>query len=130
MQQGTSSNRKNYINLATGLYLDSNNVGNVCTETGNGGEYQQWQIILNDISGYIQLKNVATGKCLESNSLDKVHAIDCKSSEFQKWHLTNNNEFVNRATYRCLDSNHQKQVYTLICNGGDFQKWTNNDSFY
>jgi len=118
-----SSNRRNYINLATGLYLDSNNFGSVYTESGNGSEYKRWQIILNDTNGYMHLKNVATGKCLESSFGSNVYALDCQSVEFQKWHLTNNNQFVNRATRKCLDSNQLKQVYTHICNGGDFQKW-------
>ena len=69
----------NLVNVATGLYLDSNYAGQVYTGAGNNGDYQKWTYV------GPQLKNIATGKVLGSNYNNQIYAMDDTGVSLLQW---------------------------------------------
>ena len=104
---------KTYINVATGVCLDSNGV-DVYPLTCNGGDFQNW-----DHQGQ-RLVNVATSLCLDSNGTD-VYILPCNGGSYQNWDRQGQ-RLIHMATGLCLDSN-GTEVYILACNGGSYQNW-------
>ncbi len=75
----THDNSLNFKNKATGLYLDSNDKGDVYTKPGNGGAYQRWRF------DGLRIIKVATGKALDSNYAGHLYMLDPNGSNFQNW---------------------------------------------
>ena len=107
---------KTYVNVATGLCLDSNNAGDLYTMACNGGDFQQWAL-LGDL-----IFDVSTNLHMESTADGKVSMTAHFGYSSENWYQVGQT-IINMDSGRCLDSNNAGQVYTLPCNGGDFQNW-------
>ncbi len=108
-------------NQATDRMLDSNEIGDVYTQSPNGGDFQAWTKDTSS-NGCVKFKNFRTGRCLDSNHDGNVYALECNGGNYQNWRYYNM-RLVNCETNLCLDSNSAGSVYTLNCNGGNFQNW-------
>ncbi|MGW1010670.1 serine/threonine-protein kinase [Streptomyces termitum] len=114
-----------FVDVATGLCLDSDAYGRVYTLDCNDGEHQRWRVVARG-GGEYALEDVATSRCLDSNADQEVYTLPCNDGSYQEWYLRRSDgayRFENKATGFFLDSNAYGEVYTHVSNTGDYQRW-------
>lgn len=118
---------RSLVSRATGLCLDSNDVGDVYGLTCNDGLYQEWagDRVGGSTSRTYLLRDRQTGRCLTFDTVRGVHTDTCSSAapgQQWTWKGTNaSSTWVQRTNGECLDGNEIGHVYTLTCNAGPYQ---------
>lgn len=120
---------RSLVSRATGVCLDSNDVGDVYGLTCNDGTYQEWAAdrVGGSASRTYMLRNQQTGRCLTFDTVHGIYTDLCSGSDpSQQWTWKGTNassEWVQRTNGECLDGNDVGHVYTHDCNNGAYQKY-------
>jgi hypothetical protein len=127
-----------FMNVQTGMVLDSDDTGAVYANSANGGTYQNWTVTqypaLPAFSGSFPsanttLQDAQTNLCLDDNS-GTVQTDQCGADGSQQWSVmaAGNPEVViaNVQTGLCLNSNYQNPadpsvgaIFTSTCDGSN-----------
>lgn len=116
------------VHIQNGYCLDSNSSFDVYMLPCNGGNFQKWNVTLQDepcgdgaCYPQITLQDVATGYCLDGNGTS-LYTHVCGGA-YQVWTgSTANSALEQGVTSVCLDGS-GTSVYVLACNGGAYQNW-------
>ena len=103
-------------NALTGLVLDSDDNGNLYTDSYSGAISQEWLFYGNTIV------DRQTHRSLDSSTAGAAYTNFANGGNYQNWQFFGNT-IVDRQTGRCLDSDYNGNVSTNSCNGGDSQNW-------
>ncbi|MFI7502742.1 RICIN domain-containing protein [Streptomyces sp. NPDC049687] len=121
---------RNFLrNWATGLCLDSNDLGNGTGDVytrpcQQGNKYQTWEVfyVFHAYYDMVYIRNQQTGFYLNMRD-DGSLVTRMYTSQAWEGAGTGWDKVSLRISGSCLDSNTSGSAYTLGCNDGGYQKW-------